>query len=75
MGHHNLVFLGSLHPKEPPKIESGQKIILELEIWPGSKVDIFSDGEKNREILKSCPNFKIKNILQKQLKIDDSCCE
>ena len=29
------VFLGSLHAKEPPKIESGQKFILEPEIWPG----------------------------------------
>ena len=28
------VFLGSLHAKEPPKIESGQKFILEPEIWP-----------------------------------------
>ena len=29
------VFLGSLHPKEPPRVDLGSKFILQQEIWPG----------------------------------------
>ena len=44
------VFLGSLHPKEPPELIWGQNSSYNWRYGPGSKVDFLSEGQKNRKI-------------------------
>ena len=63
----------SLHPKLRPKINLGSKIILELEIMPGVQVEfVFLLLVVRCFHWELGPNFKVADILQKQVKIGDS---